>query len=423
MRIFYVILCSVALASCSRTDTSLVPAGVPNGGAPGLNAAVGSQLSLAREPSGNHGYKQLYAFNGYSGDGGAPLASLIAVNGEMYGTTEDGGTGAGVGTVYEVSKSGKESIVYSFQGGADGAYPQGSLVALNGVLYGTTQAGGSGSGCNTYNGTCGTVFGVSTSGKETMLYSFKGGADGEIPVAGLIVVNGELYGTTQEGGGATGSGFGPYGLGTIFKVSTSGNESVVHSFQGSPDGAYPLSTLIALHGVLYGTTSAGGFVGTTSKGRLTGYGSVFKMNMSGKENVVYNFKNGEDGSQPTAGLIALKNMLYGTTPYGGANGYGTVYEVGRSGNERVISDEVDDPQASLIAVKGALYGTTYAGGFTFGTVFKMSTSGKETVLHDFGGGADGSAPQGGLVALNGTLYGTTSQGGVNGGGTFFKTSR
>jgi uncharacterized repeat protein (TIGR03803 family) len=421
MRIFYVLLFGIVIASCSRTgDTSLVPAGAPNGGAPGLNAAVGFQSSLARQNSGNNGFKELYAFNGYSGDGGSPLASLIAVNGELYGTTYEGGAGGGVGTVYKVSESGKESVLYGFGALPDGSWPQGSLVALNGMLYGTTSQGGSGSGCATYNGTCGTVFEVSTSGKERVLYSFKGGTDGEVPVAGLVAVNGELYGTTYAGGGAKSYKNGTYGLGTVFKVSTSGKESVVHRFQGTPDGAFPSCTLIALHGVLYGTTWGGGFNGTSSKGRQVGSGTVFKMNISGKEDVVYNFRNPGDGAQPTAGVISVNNMLYGTTSTGGTNLYGTVYEVSTSGSkERVLSDRVDDP-SSLIAVKGVLYGTTVDGGFNFGTAFKISTSGKETVLHDFAGGSGGFAPYGGLLAVNGTLYGTTSGGGPNGGGTLFK---
>jgi uncharacterized repeat protein (TIGR03803 family) len=404
MRIFSVILFAIVLASCSRTGgTSLVPAGLPNGDAPALNAAVGSGPSLARQHSGNHGYKELYAFNGASGGAGYPVASLIDMTGKLYGTTEEGGA-AGFGTVFEVSKSGKESVLYSFGGTPDGAYPVASLIALNGEFYGTTESGGS--GC-TPSGGCGTVFEVSASGKESTLYSFKGGTDGSGPAAALIAVNGELYGTTTGGG--------KFGGGTAFKVSTSGNESVIHTFRGGLDGAYPYAGLTALHGALYGTTFGGGL----------NYGMVFKMSMSGKVHVIYSFNpnNGMDGNAPDTGVIALNGMLYGTTPYGGTNGYGAVYEVSTSGQERVLSSNVDDPQASLVAVNGEFYGTTYGGGIeSQGTVFKMSTSGKESSLYNFGGNPDGSAPAAGLIAVNGVLYGTTESGGPDNVGTVFKIS-
>ena len=404
MRIFSVILFGILLASCSRTGgTSFVPPGPPNGGAPAVNAVAGSEPSLARQQSRDHGYKQLYAFNYASGGAEYPVASLIALNGTLYGTTELGGA-AGSGTVFEVSTSGKESVLHNFAGGSDGSLPVASLVALNGKLYGTTESGGSCTG----SGGCGTVFEVSTSGSESVLYSFKGGTDGEYPFAGLIAVNGELYGTTYLGGAA--------GYGTVFKVNTSGSESVVHSFGSLPDGAYPMAGLIALHGALYGTTFAGG--------TGAGYGTVFKMSMSGKDHVIYSFNpnTNNDGEAPEAGVIALKGKLYGTTPYGGANAYGTVFEVSTSGKERVLSSNVDDSQASLVAVNGALYGTSYGGGIdNLGTVFKMSTSGKESTLYDFAGNPDGSAPKAPLLDVNGTLYGTTYEGGL-GVGTVFKIS-
>ena len=157
MRIFYVIFCSVVLASCSRTGgTSLVPAGLPNGGAPGLNAAVGSEPSLA-QPDRDHGDEVLYGFKGGSADGEYPWAGLLAVNGEFYGTTMVGGT-AGAGTVFKVSKSGKESVLYSFKKSPDGANPYSVLIALNGKLYGTTLFGGTGTCGTGYYVGCGTVF-------------------------------------------------------------------------------------------------------------------------------------------------------------------------------------------------------------------------------------------------------------------------
>jgi uncharacterized repeat protein (TIGR03803 family) len=416
VRIFYLILFGIILASCSRTGgTSLVPAGVPNAGASVLNAH-----------SGDHGYKQLYAFPGGSGSPVLPVAALLNVAGEFYGTTEAGGSGScNCGTVFKVSKSGTESTLYSFGGIPDGAYPVASLVALNGELYGTTEEGGSvgsGSGCNSPSGACGAIFEVSTSGQESVLYRFKGGTDGEGPAAGLTVVNGALYGTTTGGGSA--------GEGTVFKVTTSGSESVVHSFTGPPDGAYPYSGLMALHGALYGTTYSGG-VGA-------GYGTVFKMSTSGKVHVIYNFNpnsSSGDGESPEAGVIALNGKLYGTTYYGGTSGKGTIFGVSMSGKEEMLYSFAGGadgalPTGGLIAVNGALYGAApnggvYGGGCAndpsgCGLIFKITTSGKKTTLHTFQGIPDGEMPAGTLIAVNKVLYGTTEVGGAPNEGTVFK---
>ncbi|MFY9738039.1 MAG: choice-of-anchor tandem repeat GloVer-containing protein [Candidatus Cybelea sp.] len=370
--------------------------------------------------SGDHGYKQLYAFPGGSGSPGLPVTALLNVAGEFYGTTEEGGSAScGCGTVFKVSKSGTESTLYSFEGSPDGAYPAASLTALNGEFYGTTEEGGS--GCSPSGG-CGTVFEISPSGMESILYSFKGGTDGLQPTAGLTVVNGELYGTTTGGGTA--------GYGTVFKVSTSGSESVVHSFGNVPDGAYPYSGLLALHGSLYGTTYSGG--------TGAGYGTVFKMSMSGKDHVIYNFNpnsSSGDGESPEAGVIALNGKLYGTTYYGGTSGKGTIFGVSMSGKEEMLYSFAGGadgalPTGGLIAVNGALYGAapnggTYGGGCAndpsgCGLIFKITTSGKKTTLHTFQGIPDGEMPAGTLIAVNKVLYGTTELGGAPNFGTVLK---
>jgi uncharacterized repeat protein (TIGR03803 family) len=414
MRIFYLIFFSIILASCSNTGagTSLVPAGQPNAGAPILNAH-----------SGEHGYKQLYAFPGGSGTPAFPVAPLLNVAGELYGTTEGGGSAScACGTVFKVNKSGKESVVYNFAGSPDGVGPTAGLTAMNGVLYGTTTEGGAGAECNSPSGACGTVFEVSPSGTEKVLYTFKGGTDGAQPWGSLIAVNGELYGTTESGGTA--------GYGTVFKVSTSGSESVVHSFEGVPDGAYPFDGLIALDGALYGTTYAGG-VGA-------GYGTVFKMSLSGKVHVIYSFNPNSsdgDGEAPTAGVVALNGKLYGTSQ-GGAAANGTVFEVSMSGKERVLhsfAGGVDGTNpGGLIALNGALYGPASNGGVTggpcknvpsgCGNIFKITPSGKKTLLYSFQGIPDGEMPVGALIAVNKMLYGTTEVGGAPGFGTVFKIS-
>lgn len=195
----------------------------------------------------------LHSFGGL-GDGALPTSGLIDVKGTLYGTTQNGGknckANGGCGSIFKMRPSGGYELLYSFVGGSDGAFPYAGLVEVDNTLYGTTINGG-GSKCGDNQG-CGTVFKMSiSSGKEAVLYSFKGDNDGEYPYAGLLNVNGTLYGTTKFGGGSY--------MGTVFKISlASGKEDVLHSFAGSGDGANPLGGLTERNGGLYGTTEYGG---------------------------------------------------------------------------------------------------------------------------------------------------------------------
>ena len=181
--------------------------------------------------------------------------------------------------------------LYSFKAGKDGEEPLAGLTEVNGVLYGTTAGGG--------ESDAGTVFKITTSGTEGVLYSFKGPPDGAGPYAGLTNVNGTLYGTTKSGGSGC---YDPSGCGTVFEVSTSGKERVLHRFKGHPDGAYPLAGLIDVNGTLYGTTEGGGTPHCGTRGD-SGCGTVFEVSISGKERVLYRFiTGGKDGSVPPSGL-------------------------------------------------------------------------------------------------------------------------
>src|SRR5271165_6495671 len=175
------------------------------------------------------------------------------------------------------------TVLYSFAGGTDGAIPFAGLVQdAQGNLYGTTTQGGGGLGCETQG--CGTVFKVDTTGNETVLYSFTGtGGDGGNPYAGLVRdTQGNLYGTTNQGGTS--------GDGTVFKVDTTGKETVLYNFTGPPDGALPYAGLVQdAQGNLYGTTGAGG---------ASGRGTVFKVDTTGKETVLYSFNYDPDGALP-----------------------------------------------------------------------------------------------------------------------------
>jgi uncharacterized repeat protein (TIGR03803 family) len=260
----------------------------------------------------------------------------------------------------------------------------------------------------------GTVFKITTSGAESVLYSFAGGSDGSAPFGGLTTVNGVLYGTTYAGGANKG--------GTVFKITTSGAETVLHSFGAGNDGSSPLAGLTNVNGVLYGTTFAGGGSGFA--------GTVFEINTSGEITILHRFGGANDGFFPRAGLTDVDGVLYGTTLEGGANrNKGTVFKITTSGAESVLygfkgGSDGRQPEAGLTNVSGVLYGTTYSGGYADrddGTVFKITTSGAFTVLHSFGGGNDGRGPLAGLTNVNGVLYGTTYSGGVHyNTGTVFK---
>jgi uncharacterized repeat protein (TIGR03803 family) len=363
----------------------------------------------------------LYSFKG-GVDGAHPDASLIKVNGVLYGTTILGGGGAncsnGCGTVFSVTPGGSEQVLYAFQFGTDGAGPQARLISVKGTLYGTTISGGK-------HGD-GTVFSVTPSGGEQVLYAFKAGNDGVAPAAGLINVNGTLYGTTREGGDtACFAG----GCGTVFSVTTSGIETVLHAFSGGSDGATPFAELINVNGTLYGTTISGGSTGCGGYG----CGTLFSITPGGTEQVLHAFKGGRrDGCEPVAGLINVNGTLYGTTKSGGiagcgGKGCGTVFSITPGGTEQVLyafkggRSDGCEPVAGLINVNGTLYGTTeYGGAFVRGTVFSVTPKGAENVLYSFEGGkTDGAHPQAGLVSIKGTLYGTTDTAGASRVGTVF----
>jgi len=332
------------------------------GGACGIFGGTGCGTVYRLDPTSGR-KKQLYGFHGGSADGAYPNGGLIDVNGTLYGTTTYGGGGCGnygCGTVFNVSTTGTETMLHSFDHQSDGQWPFASLIDVNGTLYGATELGGQGS-CD-----CGTVYSISTSGSEKILYTFGAKPDAQYPVAGLLDVKGTLYGTTSAGGSSED--------GTVYSVTTTGTEKVLHSFGGSPDGAMPSSGLIDVRGTLYGTTPAGGDALCYEVENTCGI--VYSITATGKEEVLYTFTPGNDfggGAHPLAGLVNVKGVLYGTASVGG-NGYGC--------NENGC-----------------------------GVAYSVTTTGNETVLHVFNGGSDGAGPDSAVIDVNGTLYGTTPNGG------------
>jgi uncharacterized repeat protein (TIGR03803 family) len=367
-------------------------------------------------------YKVLYSFKGVP-DGREPYAGVVQdPAGNLYGTTLEGGS-SGYGTVFKLSGTGKETVLHSFTGSPDGSGPYAGVVQdPAGNLYGTTFNGGNFS-CGQGLG-CGTVFKVSKSGKQIVLHTFTGGRDGANPTGGLILdANGNLYGTSTYGGDLSCvEQEQRAGCGTVFKLSKSGEETVLYAFTGGSDGANPTGGLILdANGNLYGTTSYGGHLSYEC-------GTVFKLSKSGKKTVLHRFTGKADGGFPYGGVIMdAKKNLYGTTTYGGS-GFGTVFKISPAGNETVLynfkggSDGLGPYSGVIQDPQGNLYGTQYQGGsFGGGTVWKLSKTGRKTVLHAFTDGADGGAPYAGVTRdAKGNLYGTAIGNGAFGYGVVFE---
>ena len=385
----------------------------------------------------------LYSFQG-SSDGSAPWSVLVAdETGNLYGTTVQGGY-YGYGTVFELtpphgaSSAWTETVLYSFQGGNDGALPYSGLVFDEaGNLYGTTSGGGNEQACFE----CGTVFRLAppaTAGgswTETVLYTFGvTTTDAAIPYAGLIIDDdGNLFGTTRAGGDSF--------EGTVFELSApddpGGNwhERILYSFTGGNDGGLPQGGVVRKSGALYGTTIAGG---------AFGYGTVFQLTRPGghgpwSENVLYSFTGGVDGGEPFGTPVFDRSgRLFGTTATAGnagcgGIGCGTVFQLSPASAGWSAStlysftgnSDGGSPLSTLIIDRsGALFGTAAIGGNMnqncnalsnqCGTVFELKPSSGgwvETTLHSFNGTPDGYYPVAGLLFHQGSLYGTASSGG------------
>jgi uncharacterized repeat protein (TIGR03803 family) len=347
-------------------------------------------------------------------DGEQPESGLMqASDGHLYGTTRYGGSGD-FGTVFQIALDGSSTTVHSFNA-KDGVSPrQATLVQTSdGALYGTTPVGGP----QGY----GTVFRVMTNGEMTTLYSFTNFVSGSTSSeAGLVLASdGNLYGTTYS--------LGSNQLGTVFQIGTNGGFSTVWEFpqtgkrplgQTATNGANPNGVLMqAGDGNLYGTTSSGG---------SSNFGTIFRITTSGALTTLHSFVK-TDGAGPEAGLIqANDGNLYGTTYGGGQNGGGTVFRITTNGVfttlHSFIGPEGFAPYAGLIqAADGNLYGTAFFGGKTnLGTIYQISTNGVLKTIHFFIGG-DGAHPKAQLVqAGDGNLYGTSSVGGQFGYGSVFR---
>jgi uncharacterized repeat protein (TIGR03803 family) len=356
-------------------------------------SGCGVVFKLAPNADGSWTESVLYAFIG-GNDGEHPDAGLIFdAEGNLYGTTFNGGGANNRGTVFKLSPNGdgtwSESVLYSFCASgtcSDGGQPYGGLIFdAAGNLYGTAVVGANSAGnCNT----CGVVYELTPqaggSWTESVLYAFTGGNDGSNPNASLIFdPAGNLYGTTAFGGAGSCRDGVELGCGVVFELTPNGGgswkENVLYSFAGT-DGAYPESPLIFdSKGNLYGTTAYGGYF----RKNQFGFGVVFeltpKSNGSWTETVLRKF-TGTQGINPNGLIFDAAGNLWGTSENGG-QGFGTVFKLTPNGiggwRETVVEAFRDhqqaNPRAGLISDGvGNLYGTTFGNGTqTFGSVFEI----------------------------------------------------
>jgi uncharacterized repeat protein (TIGR03803 family) len=354
----------------------------------------------------------LHNFGGFP-RGASPQGGVIRDSaGNLYGTASGGGT-SNAGVVYRVDTAGHQKVLYNFTGGANGGGPMAGVIGDSaGNLYGTTQGGGDVSACGGVG--CGVVYKLDATGDETVLYTFTGGTDGGMPIAGVIRdAHGNLYGTASEGGAT--------GFGLVYKLDATGHLTVLYNFTGHADGAYPTTGVIRdSAGNLYGTTATGGAFSAT---HIDGEGVVYKLDAAGQETVLYTFTGGTDGGMPFAVIRDSAGNLYGAAEEGGVGG-GVVYKLDTAGQETVLYN-FSPGQVPFSGVSrdsaGNLYGTTITYPWNTGTVYQVDTTGNETVLYSFTGGADGGAPKAGVVLdAAGNLYGTTWTGGPANAGVVYK---
>jgi uncharacterized repeat protein (TIGR03803 family) len=338
-------------------------------------------------------------------DGWEPYAGVTLDSaGNLYGTTTESGV-AGAGIIYKLDPAANETVLHNFTN-TDGAQPRSApILDSSGNLYGTTRWGGQ------WNQ--GVVYKLDTAGHETVLHAFTRAAGGQ-PYAGVTFdSSGNLYGTATSGGAA--------GWGAVYKLDPTGQETVLHSFTDGADGVFPYGGVMR--------DPAGGLYGTASGGGTPGEGVVFGLDASGQETILYTFTGNPDGQEPKSGVtLDAAGSLYGTTYTGGLDNSGIVYKLDTAGHETALytfqggTDGGNPLSGVTLDSEGNLYGTAYGGGPAGdGVVYKLDSAGHQTVLHGFTGPPDGASPVAGVVRdSTGNLYGTTRYGGTYDAGTVYK---
>lgn len=352
-------------------------------------------------------------------DGANPVGTLVRDNlGNLYGTTFNGGL-LSDGVVFKLDTSANESVLLSFNG-ADGEMPNAGLILdHSGNLYGPAEEGPGGAGV---------LFALSQQGNERLLYAFQGGLgrNPRVPEGALLPdparTSGAFFGTTVVGG----NGDCQVGCGTIFELEPAGTGvlRVLYSFSGGADGGTPIGPLVLdTAGNLYGVALTGGNLSCPQE-PLRGCGTVFKLTRTGQLTVLHTFDGGADGGGPQPGLLFdSAGNIYGTAEIGGNTncdlGCGTIYKITPGGQFSVLyaftgAADGNSPNGGLVRdSEGNLYGTTSQGttASIWGTVFELEANGEMRVLHSLNGVTDGASPESGLIQDPvGNLYGTTYRG-------------
>ena len=395
--------------------------------APRLNIPLGLAIINAN-PLPTESILHSFQDGSVPNDGLDPWAGLTqALDGNFYGTTPGGGT-SGKGTVYKMTPSGQMTTLHAFQDGTvanDGEAPNSLLVqGADGNLYGTTNNFGN-------PDVAGTVFKITPSGQETILHTFRDGSvpnDGDSPQSVIFGRDGNLYGTTYRGGSAE--------VGTVFMMTPFGTETILHTFGDgtvADDGVNPWAGLIqGRDGNFYGTTRAGG---------AADLGTVFKITPTGEMTTLYSFGSiPNDGAYPQSPVVeGPDGCFYGTTTGGGDANLGTVFKVSPTGQEAILhsfmggigfGDGSDPFDNFILGSDGNFYGTTGIGGGSLngginnsGTLYTITPAGEKTILHWFNDGIvvnDGGGPRGVIQGTDGNLYGVTTVGGNNDYGTVYR---
>lgn len=353
-------------------------------------------------------YTVLHDFAGGPGDGAGPSANVTLDDaGNIYSTTDFGGAN-GDGAVFKLATDGTVTLLHSFTG-ADGAAPDGGVLVMpNGTIFGTTGSGGSQNN--------GVLFKISAKGKYKVLHDFVGN-DGSFLRGDLVRDKlGNLYGTALFGGSTFD--------GTVYEYAPDGTFTVLHTFNGS-DGEFPEHGVVRdRDGNLYGVTAFGG---------ASDEGTVYKIAADGTFSTVYNFTGGADGGFLYGGLdLDNAGNIYGTTASGGSNGAGTVFKLTPDGTLTTIYNftgaaDGGSPEGDTLQVGDHIYGAGTNGGdptCQCGVVYDVDMStGQESVLHAFAGGADGGGYSAGVVNHAHVLYGTTSSYGANNNGVLFSLTK